>query len=76
MYRAEPGASSLFGPGPSLEPVRKVRKPIDSFTINEPDVDRARRIAIEIVERRHREKPDSVSVLVDGGISVLLRANS
>lgn len=73
VYRAESGAQSVFGAQQKVTPPSE-RRPIDSFTINEPDVDKARRVASDFVKKRYDELPESVHMLVGGGISVTLRA--
>lgn len=73
VYRAEDGAQAVFGEQ-SIVTKPDDRRPIDTFTINESDVDRARRIVSDFVLKRHKERPESMQILADGGVSVTLRA--
>lgn len=76
VYRAESGAQNILGLGPPVLGVTPPaqRRPFDSFTINESSTDKARKIASDWVQKRHGEAPESMHVLVDGSISVTLRA--
>lgn len=74
VYRAEAGAQNVFGAGVRATPAE--RQTIDRFTINEPDVDKARQVAIAFVLKRHHERPSGVSILASGAISVTLPARA
>ncbi len=75
VYQAEAGAQNIFDGGQSANVTPpEHRKPIDTFTMAEADVDKARELALDFVQKRHGVRPTCASFLEDGSISITLPA--